>query len=285
MKYILNKDGTTKMTDYDYFCQKFGKDMVEKWLDEVEMEDLMDCMDAFSNNSFLPHTIKQHRDKNLNILEMILQETPNQLYPSVTYGVQPNTICTDAIGYLTGRKYGNLEIATFLIEEKISELKEWLLENYCFSYEEEKLLHFFKDRKGIFVDEFDSYFDNIDRFDFEQLFDNKSSHKKYIVVGKAERWNAKGYGYFDTVFDSILEAIDKTTDGMGIYYLKVYENNRGKLFVDVRHHDGYNEFEIRELTKKGEKRYNNADIFDEDIIKNLAYGKGYTKNVSFSKNY
>lgn len=287
------------MNEKQYLIEKYGEEQVEEWLDSVKMEDLMNCMDAFSSDSFNGdlkqniHTKKwgyewnTHREKHLNILEMILQETPNGLYGASTYGIRPNETCTDAIGYITGRKYGNLEIATFLIREKIEELKKWLLKNYDFSIREEKLLHFFKERKGVIFDEEDNYYDHIDRFDFEMWFDNSASNKKFIITGKAERWDIKGeraYGYIDRVFDSILDAIDGAMDGCGICYVKIHENPFGRLFVDVRHHDGYNEFEIRELTAKGEKRLYNAD-YDEDIVKTLLNTDGYTKNVHWRKNY
>ena len=89
----------------------------------------------------------------------------------------------------------------------------------------------------------------------------------------------------DVVCNSILEAIDEATYGCGISYIKIYENNRGRLFLDVLHHDGHNQFEIRELTEKGEERYYNGDDFFESIVKSLANVKGYTKNVNWSKNY
>lgn len=270
----------------EYFIDKYGEETIQNWIDSVEMEELMDCMDAFSNASFVNYKL-HHRDRHLNILEMILQEDASYLYRNSTYGVQPNNICTDAIGHITGRKYGNLEIAKFLIQENISELKKWLLQEYCFSEKEEKLLHFFKERKGIFLDELDDYYNDVDRFDIENWFNNKSSHKKYIVTGKAERWDVKGmdaYGYIEHTFDSILDAIDECMDGCGICYIKIYENPYGRLFVDVCHHDGHNQFEIREITKKGKERLYNAE-YDEDIVKILLNNKKYTKNVHWRKNY
>lgn len=129
----------------EYMYKKYGQENVESWLENVEMKDLWNCRYAFSNNSFVGYEF-HHREKDLNILEMILQETPNALYKDVTYGVRPNSICTGEIGYLTGRTYGNLEIATFLIQEKIKELKQWLLENYKFTEREIRLLHY--DVKG-----------------------------------------------------------------------------------------------------------------------------------------
>lgn len=129
----------------EYMIEKYGQETVESWLENVEMENLWGCRYAFSNNSFVGYEL-HHREKDLNILEMILQETPNALYKDVTYGVSPNTICTEEIGYLTGRTYGNLDIAIFLIQEKIKELKAWVLENHNFTEREIRLLHY--DVKG-----------------------------------------------------------------------------------------------------------------------------------------
>ena len=127
--------------DKKYMYSHYGIETVDNWINNVSMKQLMKCMEAFSNNSFVSYEL-QHRDKDLNILEMILQETPQYLYPSVTYGVAPNSICTYAIGELTGRKYKNVEIAIFLIQQKIKDLKEWLLENHNFTEREIRLLHY-----------------------------------------------------------------------------------------------------------------------------------------------
>lgn len=125
----------------EYMYEKYSKENVEKWLEDVEMKELWNCTYAFSNNSFVSYE-HHHREKDLNILEMILQETPDSLYKDVTYGVRPNDLCTDEIGHLTNRKYCNLEIATFLIQEKIKELKAWLIKNHNFTEREIRLLHY-----------------------------------------------------------------------------------------------------------------------------------------------
>lgn len=125
----------------EYMVAKYGEEQVNYWLENVEMEQLWNCLDAFSNNSFVDYKL-HHREQYLNCLEMILQETPQGLYKSVTYGNCPSTICRDEIGKMTERWYGNLEIAEFLIVEKISELKKWLLENHTFTEREIRLLHY-----------------------------------------------------------------------------------------------------------------------------------------------
>lgn len=138
-------------------------------------------------------------------------------------------------------------------------------------------------KEKVFIDDLDEQYDDINRFDLEMWFDNTEDKQKYIVIGKVERWDGYGYGYINKTFNSILSAIDETMDGCGICYLKIYESNYGRLFVDVIHHDGRNKFEIRELNKKGiEKLYN--DYFDE-AINTIANKKGYTRNVKFSTKY
>lgn len=139
----------------------------------------------------------------------------------------------------------------------------------------------------VFFDDLDENFDDIDRFDLEMWFDNKYANKQYVMFGKAERWNVKGEnarGYCDKVFNSVLEAIDEAMNDCGICYLKIYEENYGRLYVDVIHHDGKCEFEIRELTNRGENMFYNH-YYDYDIISRLISVDKYTRNVKFSKKY
>ena len=106
------------------------------------MKELWYCLEAVSNNGLVHDYKLQHREHHLNCLEMVLQGKTGGLYRTVTYGVCPNEICTSRIGHLTGRTYGNYDIAMFLIEEKIGELKEWLLANHKFTEREIRLLHY-----------------------------------------------------------------------------------------------------------------------------------------------
>lgn len=141
-------------------------------------------------------------------------------------------------------------------------------------------------KEKIFYDDLDEAYDDIDRFDLEMWFDNKYAQQQYIVIGRAERWDIKGekaYGYINKTFNSILQAIDESLDGCGICYMKIYETNYGRLFIDINHHDGCNQLEIREINQKGlNKLY--TDYFDE-AINTIANKKGYTRNVKFSKRY
>ena len=139
----------------------------------------------------------------------------------------------------------------------------------------------------VFYDDLNEDFDDIDRFDLEMWFDNKYARKKYVMFGKAETWDIKGEmarGYCDRIFNSLLEAIDEAMNGCGICYLKIYEADYGRLYVDVIHHDGECEFEIRELTNRGSNMFYNHS-YDHDIIPRLISVKKYTRNVKFSKRY
>ena len=121
---------------------RFGVEMIQNCLENVSMKTLYDTMFVFSNASF-PHN---HRDKHLSCLDWILDDdASDSLWASVTYGTRPASECTYAIGDLTGRKRDNYEIYHFLLIEKKSELKKWVLENHNFTDNEKRLLHYFRD--------------------------------------------------------------------------------------------------------------------------------------------
>lgn len=122
-----------------HMIQTYGEEKVQYWLDNVQMENLWNCLGAVSNASFG----NGHREHHLSAQEYVLQADPYFLYRSVTYGVSPNQICTHEIGQLTNQFYGNFDIAMFLVREKISELKRWLLDNHTFTEREKRLLHYF----------------------------------------------------------------------------------------------------------------------------------------------
>ena len=134
----------TEKSEYDYYCDKYSKEEVDRWIKEIDAQSLFWCLDTCSNDSFLNWDVKKHRDKKLNKLDMILSENAKYLYPSATYGTRPNETCKAYIGNITNKKYGNYDIAMFLVREKISELKKWLLNNYKFTEQEKRLLHYFK---------------------------------------------------------------------------------------------------------------------------------------------
>lgn len=142
MKYLKMMKGGIIMNEYEYMCKEYGKENVDYWLENVKMKELWRCLDAVSNNALVDSYSIHHREHDLNCLEMVLQGKTGGLWASVTYGTQPNYTCYCQIGHLTNRKYGNFGIAMFLIEEKMDELKQWLLENHKFSEREIRLLHY-----------------------------------------------------------------------------------------------------------------------------------------------
>lgn len=134
----------------------------------------------------------------------------------------------------------------------------------------------------IFFDELDEKYDNYTYNDLDNLFNNSYADKKYILVGSIQRWDGKGYGHCTRVFDSIIEAIKYSVDGWGSCYLKIYEENYGRLYIQVSHHDGTNLLEVRELTSKGEQLYYNNFY---DGLDKVVEQSATTRNVKFSRRY
>lgn len=137
----------------------------------------------------------------------------------------------------------------------------------------------------VFFDELDESFDKIEEFDLEMWFDNKQDKKHYIICGTIERWDSKGSGHYPEIYNSIWEAINNASRDWGICYMKIYEKDYGKLFIDISHHDGFNSLQIREVTKAGEEIINNSLYYEDDIVAKLLKSPKYTKNTKFSKNY
>lgn len=131
--------------------------------------------------------------------------------------------------------------------------------------------------KKILFDELDEKYDGYSSEDLEILFDNSYDNHLYVLSGKLGLWDGQREGYYPHVASSIKEAIDFATDGWGICYITIYEENYGRLFVRVSHHDGTNYLEIRELTSLGENLLLTHDI------KTILERKGATKNVKYSK--
>ena len=117
--------------------------------------------------------------------------------------------------------------------------------------------------------------------DFNLLFDNKDMLRKYTVHGYQDLWDGKYEGHIPRLFDSIKEAIFACEEGFGHSYTVIYEENYGRLYCRVIHHDsvrGGNLNEIRELTKLGIELYYD---YDYDVGK-LLDRKGATRNVKYT---
>lgn len=126
-------------------------------------------------------------------------------------------------------------------------------------------------------DELDERFDDDDISIFNNWFDKQ----QYVVCGTAQTWLGRGSGYMPYVYDSVAEAIGRTADDWGICYVKIYEEKYGKLCFDISHHDGYNEFEIREITDLGKEILNNT--FND--VGSIINRKGATRNVKWCKRH
>lgn len=116
--------------------------------------------------------------------------------------------------------------------------------------------------------------------DFDSMFNNKDANQLYVVCGTAGHWDGVHHGYFDWITHSIKSAILRANSGYG-GNITVSEGDYGKLLLRIGHHDGVNNFEIREVTKKGEDVLNRAYSSVEDII----YRQGCTRNVRYSQKY
>lgn len=131
----------------------------------------------------------------------------------------------------------------------------------------------------VIFDELDDEFEDYTYEDLVNLFDNSYANHLYVVSGDVGLWEGRRNGYCPRVATSIQEAINFATDGWGICYLKIFEENYGRLYVRVAHHDGVNNLEIRELTAKGEDLLLISDV---GTVLNRA---GATRNVKYTKRY
>ena len=109
----------------------------------------------------------------------------------------------------------------------------------------------------------------------KDLFDNKNENNTYILVGSCGCYDGPEYRVFEKTFDSVYEAITHTF--LRSYFtFKVISYPYGVLYVETHHHDGVNDFEIRQLSNKGYDLYQHWWEIGE-IVKR----KGTTKNAHF----
>lgn len=134
----------------------------------------------------------------------------------------------------------------------------------------------------VIYDDLDFDFEDYDEecIIFDELFDNGYANKLYIITGDIGLWDGvRKNVHHPKVFNSIKDAILTANDGFD-GYITITEKSYGKLFIDISHHDGHNTLEIRELTKIGEKMYN-----DYKEVIDILNNKKATKNVRYLKNY
>lgn len=137
------------------------------------------------------------------------------------------------------------------------------IKNYVF-YDNYDLDDFYEDAKQELIDNYDNedpseseIWDEIYRMDefnrddayeeLGQIFNNG----KFLAVGTCGRWNGTFSGGF--IFENLKELMGYFTD---CAYIKIWmENNH--FFVKGTHHDGVDEVEVKEITKRGEGYYDN----------------------------
>lgn len=111
------------------------------------------------------------------------------------------------------------------------------------------------------------------------LFDNSDENNTYILVGNIDCGFEKDEPHvIEKTFDSVYEAI-KHTYLKSDFEFKVVAYPYGVLHVETTHHDGVNDFEIRQLSDKGYNLHQHWWSIGRIIEK-----KGTTKNAHFKLN-
>lgn len=102
---------------------------------------------------------------------------------------------------------------------------------------------------------------------YDTLDDFIGCKECFILIGNIKRWN--GEVNHNVLFHSLYE-IEKIFYGDEI---KIYDKN-GHLYIETKHHDGTNVYEIKKVTEQGIKYFDNwyknwDDKRSEDYIYNM----------------
>lgn len=97
------------------------------------------------------------------------------------------------------------------------------------------------------------YFQDEINWEYEkENLDDFFKDKTWIIFGTVQRWNGMYPG--GIIFTDFWKAWDKAT--VDCEYFHLYDVN-GHFYIKCSHHDGTNLFEIKQLTEKGERYYEN----------------------------
>lgn len=99
----------------------------------------------------------------------------------------------------------------------------------------------------------------------------------FALIGTVQTWNGK-----HDIQPKVIENINELFKIMSKYDdVTITENNRGKVFIDLYHHDGCNRFELVELSNKGYKSYYETDASRESFmeLEELFAKPNYYKNA------
>jgi hypothetical protein len=102
--------------------------------------------------------------------------------------------------------------------------------------------------------------------------------KQYLILANLGLWDGQHDG--GKIVQGLLNSIWKTLEDTNT----IYEDGRGVLKVEAKHHDGTNHFTIYELTEKGEVfAENNCYMDDRELHQKIFDNKNYRRNVNLIK--
>lgn len=101
------------------------------------------------------------------------------------------------------------------------------------------------------------------------------SDTSFLITGTVGRWNGRASGGF--VFDTLKELSKCWRD---CDYIKV-EDDDGHLFITCSHHDGTNHFEIKRLTKRGEKFIEDNWDMDTEKLHSTAFNSNFMSGLPY----
>ena len=139
-------------------------------------------------------------------------------------------------------------------------------------------------------DNFDNDIFDLDWSNFkDQLID---FNNKCILQGTEGLWNGKHKaGFCGDIEDAIDTALDKKDDFTFEMHVSI-DTDEKELWLITYHHDGRNEYHIKQLTDKGEDLYDQwssnyiedkvlENIFTEEQLHDLLMQSPYSEDISF----
>lgn len=121
-----------------------------------------------------------------------------------------------------------------------------ICDDYEWECHEENSPAYWEDINRLTDDDWDCFIDNL-RY-------SKYNNSKYMILGSVGRWNGR-YDIVPVLVDNLETAIMKCLNMNGDIHYEI-KLEEGKITVVVAHHDGTDSFEIRLLSKKGEREIN-----------------------------
>ena len=127
----------------------------------------------------------------------------------------------------------------------------------------------------------DSFYWEEEESRLKEVFDNGD----FIAVGTCGRWDGNFAGGF--IFDSFNELMKRFRD---CDYLRFWDEN-GHFFVRGSHHDGTHSIEIKEITEKGKRYYDNWNYnfnnerTEREVHKRMFNDSHYTRLINFAHRF